>query len=268
MLKLYDFAESVCCQKVRLALAESGIEGVTHKTIRLDQGDQFSPAFLELNPKGVVPVLVDDDKVITESTIISEYLVAISDKSAISPVDPYWHTRKQYWAIQLDRSVHNPHTTIVSFVVALRYAFLSQLDTPEKVEGHLAGVKDPTSREMQRQGFELAYDAPAFKTAVIAFDDLLAEMEEQLKVSRFLAGNNLTLADTDMGPYIHRLETLGLSKMWSNRPGVANWFENLKSRPSWKKAIHDQHDEKWIELMEIKGQKSWPYVENILKRQG
>ena len=96
MIKLYDFAESVCCQKVRLALSETGLSGVTHETIRLDQGDQFAPSFLELNPKGVVPVLVHDDKVITESTIISEYLVAISDMPSLLPEDPYLRARKQY----------------------------------------------------------------------------------------------------------------------------------------------------------------------------
>ena len=268
MLKLYDFAESVCCQKVRLALAEAQISDITHQSIRLDQGEQYAPEFLKLNPKGVVPVLVHNDKVITESTIISEYLVSISHNQALIPSDPYLRSKKQYWSMQLDRFIHNPHTTIISFVVALRYAFLAQLDTPEKIIGHLSSVKDPTSREMQRQGFELGYDAPAFKAAIIAFDQLLDEMEMQLSQTDFLAGDTVSLADTDMAPYIHRLESLELSQMWANRPRIDRWYSTLKARPSWTEAITNQHNEKWVELMSLKGREAWPHVQGIIKSSG
>ena len=266
MLTLYDFPESVCCQKVRLALAEAGVRDVKEVRVSLDQGDQFAPEFQKLNPKGVVPVLTHDDKVIAESTIISEYLDVISDGPSLMPTDPYWRSRKQYWSMQVDRQIHNPHTTILSFVVALRFAFLDSLDTPEKVEKHLAAISDPLSREMQRQGLVMGYDAPAFQDAVIAFDALLTEMGQQLGESEFLAGDSLSLADLDLAPYVHRLESLQLTGMWRDRPNVARWYNALKQRPSWHNAIEERHDPKWVELMSVKGRDAQAYVDEILAK--
>jgi len=58
MLELYNNTNSVCAQKVRLALTEKGLQAKEHM-LKL-QGDQFDPAYLKLNPNGVVPTLVHD----------------------------------------------------------------------------------------------------------------------------------------------------------------------------------------------------------------
>ena len=55
MLELYHSINSVCAQKVRLALAEKQVEYREHlMTLR---GDQFDPAYMKLNPNAVVPTL-------------------------------------------------------------------------------------------------------------------------------------------------------------------------------------------------------------------
>ncbi len=56
MLELYHGYTSVCAQKVRLTLAEKGLEWKSH-VLNLN-GDQLDPAYLKLNPNGVVPTLV------------------------------------------------------------------------------------------------------------------------------------------------------------------------------------------------------------------
>jgi len=68
MLELYNNTNSVCAQKVRLALTEKGLQAREHM-LKL-QGDQFDPAYLMLNPNGVVPTLVHDGQPITESAVI------------------------------------------------------------------------------------------------------------------------------------------------------------------------------------------------------
>jgi glutathione S-transferase len=68
MLELYNNTNSVCAQKVRLALTEKGLQAREHM-LEL-QGDQFDPAYLKLNPNGVVPTLVHDGQPITESAVI------------------------------------------------------------------------------------------------------------------------------------------------------------------------------------------------------
>jgi len=73
MLKLYDYPDCPFCQKVRVVLAEKDLE---YEKIFVDlrRQEQKTPEFLRLNPYGKVPVLVDEDEVIYDSTIINEYL--------------------------------------------------------------------------------------------------------------------------------------------------------------------------------------------------
>jgi ganglioside-induced differentiation-associated protein 1 len=65
VLELYHSINSVCAQKIRLALVEKGLSSTEH-LMKLN-GDQFDPAYLKLNPNGVVPILIHDGKAITES---------------------------------------------------------------------------------------------------------------------------------------------------------------------------------------------------------
>jgi glutathione S-transferase len=72
MLELYHSINSVCAQKVRIALEEKGLEARDHlMTLR---GDQYEPAYLKLNPNGVVPTLIHDGEPITESSLILYYI--------------------------------------------------------------------------------------------------------------------------------------------------------------------------------------------------
>jgi glutathione S-transferase len=73
MIKLYDFPRSPYCQKVRLVLAEKDLS-YERVFVDLTKNDQKAPEFLRLNPYGRVPVLIDDDEVVYDSTIINEYL--------------------------------------------------------------------------------------------------------------------------------------------------------------------------------------------------
>lgn len=263
-LKLFDFPESVCCQKVRLVVAEKGIE-IEDQAVMLDQGMQHDPAFLELNPKGVVPVAVYGDAVITESTIINEFIDEAFDGPALMPTDPVLRARKRHWTRMLDDGIHSPHCTAISFVIALRFAFMEQLNTPEKVQAHLENVKDPISRERQRQGFEEGYDAPSLREALVAYDDWLTQLEAQLIQTKWLAGDEISLADLDSAPYIHRLDCLGLSRMWADKPAVSGWYASLKARPSWAIAIEGPHIDKWLELMAMGGGKATEAIDAILQ---
>jgi hypothetical protein len=68
MLELYHNINSVCAQKVRIALKEKGQEAKEH--LLTLQGDQNDPAYPKLNPNGVAPTLVHDGNVIAESSLI------------------------------------------------------------------------------------------------------------------------------------------------------------------------------------------------------
>jgi glutathione S-transferase len=73
MITLYDFPLSGHAHRVRLMLSLLDLE-YELKTVDLTQGEQKTSEFLQLNPFGVVPVLVDGDVVLRESTAILTYL--------------------------------------------------------------------------------------------------------------------------------------------------------------------------------------------------
>ena len=93
MIKLYQFANSVCCQKVRLTLCEKRLEWDTVE-VDLTRNAQHDPAYLALNPTGVVPTLVNDREVVIESTLICEYIDEVYPERPLKPANPSVRARK------------------------------------------------------------------------------------------------------------------------------------------------------------------------------
>ena len=59
MLTLYTFHNSICTQKVFITLAEKGL-AYDEELVNLFAAEQYSPEYLKINPKGVVPTLVHE----------------------------------------------------------------------------------------------------------------------------------------------------------------------------------------------------------------
>lgn len=84
MLTLYDAARCPYCARVRIVLAEKGVE---HEVVAIDLRDR--PAWIyEKNPLGKVPVLEEDTLVLAESSVIMEYLEERYPEPALLPADP------------------------------------------------------------------------------------------------------------------------------------------------------------------------------------
>ena len=83
MITLYDADRCPYCARVRIALAEKGIE---YETVEIDLDDR--PAWIyEKNPLGRVPVLEEDAFVLPESAVINEYLEERYPEPALWPAD-------------------------------------------------------------------------------------------------------------------------------------------------------------------------------------
>ncbi len=84
MIRLYDAARCPYCARVRIVLAEKGLE---YETVEIDLGER--PAWLyEKNRTGRVPVLEEDGGyVLPESTVIMEYLESLYPEPQLLPAD-------------------------------------------------------------------------------------------------------------------------------------------------------------------------------------
>src|SRR5713226_5820347 len=85
-MKLYDYPQCPFGQKVRIVLAEKEL---SYELVNVDlrRGEQKRPEFLKLNPFGKVPVLVDDEVIVYDSTIINEYLEDEYPHPPLMPTD-------------------------------------------------------------------------------------------------------------------------------------------------------------------------------------
>ena len=103
MITLYDFPLSGHAHRVRLMLSLLGLE---HTLVEVDlrQGEQKSDEFLQLNPFGVVPVLVDGDVVLRESTAILSYL-ALTYGPEWLPTEPAALAEVQTWLATANKDI-------------------------------------------------------------------------------------------------------------------------------------------------------------------
>jgi glutathione S-transferase len=84
VITLYDADRCPYCARVRIALAEKGLE---YETVAVDLDDRPSWIY-EKNPLGRVPVLEEDTFVLPESAVINEYLEERYPEPALWPADP------------------------------------------------------------------------------------------------------------------------------------------------------------------------------------
>jgi glutathione S-transferase len=115
MLELYHSINSVCAQKVRIALAEKRLPHEEH-LMKLG-GDQFDPAYMKLNPNAVVPTLIHDGHPIIESSVILYYLDEVFPEKPLMPATPLARAKVRLFNKLIDEYVHNS-CTILTFATA------------------------------------------------------------------------------------------------------------------------------------------------------
>ena len=87
MLALYHFGPIANSLTPLLCLIEKGID-FDDCFLNSRLWEHHSPEFQAINPQGMVPVLVHDDRVVTESTVINEYLEDVFPDAPLRPADP------------------------------------------------------------------------------------------------------------------------------------------------------------------------------------
>ncbi|UCG72043.1 MAG: glutathione S-transferase family protein [Chromatiales bacterium] len=221
-LVLYHSVESTCAQKVRLVMAEKGLEWEEIR-LNLRKGEQFTPAYLKLNPKAVVPTLVDGDAVVRESSVINEYLEDRFPAPSLRPADPYDCARMRLLVKTIDDEVH-PAIGVLSYAIFLRHQMNERLSAAE-LEQHFARVADPARRERQQATHALGLQSPAAGLAVAELGRFAAQLADALVGHDWLAGDHYSLADAAALPYMFRARALHLAPLWAEQGKVATWLD-------------------------------------------
>lgn len=253
MLTLYKFRNSICTQKVLITLAE---KGARYEAIEVDlfTNEQFAPAYLAINPKGVVPSLVDDGKVVIESTLICEYLDETIPAPPLAPADAHGRARMRLWSKAVDEGLFEA-TRELSFSAMFRERMRNM--TEAQREGRFRNVGDPTKRARLMSTYAEGVESPYVYEGIGAFEKTFASMEADLADGRpWLLGETLTLADINLMPLVARLDYLSLLDVWiAERPRVQAWWRRALERPSYRGAIPDALGAADIETMRTSGAK-------------
>lgn len=204
-MKLYVFPPSPRAMKV-IALAEH--LQIEHETrlVNLTKGEQTKPEFTALNPNQRMPVLEDDGFVLWESNAILQYLASKKPAGAgLWPSDPRRQadvSRWQYW----EASHWAPACGILAF---------------ERLVKKLLGQGDA--------------DPAAVAKGEQEFRRVGGVLDASLKGRKWLTGNDLTLADFSVGPWmslaqIAQYPVAGLTE-------IARWYDAFAALPGMKKAL-------------------------------
>jgi glutathione S-transferase len=109
MLKFYQSNSLSCSVATHIALEEAGA-AYDATLLDLSKGDQRKPEFLQLNPKGRVPVLVTPQGTLTETVALLLYVAQTHSKTKLAPLDdPFKLAQMQAFNAYLASTVHVAH---------------------------------------------------------------------------------------------------------------------------------------------------------------
>ena len=196
MIDLYS-ANTPNGKKISIMLEEIGYE---YKVVNIDlnKGDQFKPEFKKISPLSKIPVIIDQDnnKNIFESGAILMYLAEQSGK--------FYDTK--------DRLEINQWLMAQMGYVG-----------PMLGQHHQFHHYNPGKSQFGEERY--------FKISKRIYE----ELDERLSKSRFLAGENYTIADIGTFPWIarHEWHDIGLK----NYKNLTRWYVEISEREAVKKGF-------------------------------
>ncbi len=177
-MQLYNYFRSSASYRVRIALALKGLD-YDYMPVHLLKNEQLGPAFAQISPAGLVPVLQDGDKLLTQSIAIIEYLDETHPEPSLLPGDAFQRARIRALGQDIACEIHP-----INNLRVLRYL-----------------VRDLKVSEDDKNRWYRHW----VETGLEAVERQLAGSAEQ---GRFCFGDTPTLADCVLVPQIHNAQRM------------------------------------------------------------
>ena len=207
MRLLYHLPLSPYSRKVRLALAEKRLPF----DLRVERPWERRPEYLELNPSGAVPTLVEEGGLtIPDSAVICEYLEEAYPDTPLMGRNPVER-------VEIRRLVAYLDGKFAQEVTRLLYG--------EKILKRLSATGHP--------------DAGALRVGFINLKSHLAYIGWLAESRKWLAGNAMSLADLAAAGHLSTLDFCG-DVDWPAVPAARDWYARMKSRPSFRPILADR----------------------------
>lgn len=202
-MKLYHFPASPNSRRVQLTAAHLGIKFDEQQVVDITKGEQKTPEYLELNPNGFTPTLVDGDLVLWESRAIAQYLAEKKPEAGLigrNEAERADIARWQCW----DAGHLMPQ--MFTLVWELLVKAMLKLGAP---------------------------DQPAVDSANEQVSRFLQILDASLTGRQYLVGGRLTLADLTVAASLTYTDALKLPI--GDFPQVRDWFGRIQALDAWTK---------------------------------
>jgi len=260
MLTLYHAPTSVCSQKVRVGLAVMGL-GYNSRELNLQNGDQFKPDYLRLNPDAVVPTLIDGGLVVVESSLILAYLDREHNGARLMPTGPAKRMQAEHWLLRC-LAIHAAINTL-SFATAMRKKILAE-KTQAEIEAAAAQMPDPI---MGRKRTDLIMNgllSPYVGQALMHLRRLLNDMDTELSPGPWIGGDRADIVDIALVAYVDRLDRLGFSGLWDVvAPRVGPWLRRWQETDAYAVGIAAHVPPGSAEQMRTMGAEYWTELKRL-----
>jgi glutathione S-transferase len=204
-MKLYVLPPSPRAFKVIALKNHFGIECEMH-IVDLAKGDQLTPEYIAMNPNKKMPVLEDDGFLLWESTAILFYLASKRPQSGLWPSEVKPQADVLRWLAWESSHWDAESCGMVGY---------------EKVSKGVLGLGSADPAFITRGKENIA----RFATV----------LDSSLKGRKWLAGDNMTIADFSIGAWIPAAQQLQLPV--ANYEEIERWFDQLASLPAWRASM-------------------------------
>lgn len=206
-MKLYDCTTAPSPRRVRIFLAEKGID-IEMQQIDLRNGEQLSDSFREINPDCTVPVLeLDDGTALSEIFAICQYIEEVHPEPNIMGRDARERALVTMWNSKIEQQ---GLAAVAEVFRNKSKGFKGRALTGPRNFEQLPGLAE---RGMAR------------------IEQFFDRMDNQLAGNQFVAGGRFSIADITA---FVAMEFAGWLKLdiVSQRSNLRRWFDEIKSRPA------------------------------------
>ncbi|MBS3961399.1 MAG: glutathione S-transferase family protein [Sandarakinorhabdus sp.] len=207
-MKLYDMQKAPNPRRVRIFLAEKGVD-IPKEQVDIQAGENLAADYLSINPRGVVPTLVlDDGRVLDESVAICRLIEGLHPEPNLFGASPWESADVERWQRRME------------FDGLFNIAAVFRNTAPAYAERGAAGAGPPTP----------AIPAMAERGRLLA-RQWMDRMDDRLAGRDFVAADRFTIADITAFVALEFARWVGM-RAEETHPNVAAYRARIKARPS------------------------------------
>lgn len=226
-LHLHHALLSNSSMRVRLLLEEKGLVWTSHLLDATKQ-ENLTEAYLRINPTTLLPALVHDGVVVTETNDILYYLEEHFPEPRLAPLGERERVEMREW---VDLAASSHPTTLKPWQY---YVTGTRTKRPEDMERYRKLQSDPDLVAFHQRSID-GFSAQEVAEAIERNHAILARMEATLREAEWLVGGAYGLADVAWFPNVLLLDLLGFAT--GEYPAVRRWLAAVRSRPAARRAI-------------------------------